>query len=141
MKTCTFFGHRDAKEEVKPLLRQAIIDMIEKEGVQRFYVGAQGRFDLMAISVLKELAPLYGVEYAVVLAYLPAEGRQEAPERLPTILPEGQEACLPRFAIDRRNRWMVAESDYVISYTYKIYGGAVKFTALAEKKRKKVIRI
>ncbi|MBQ8550025.1 MAG: hypothetical protein IJ426_01655 [Clostridia bacterium] len=141
MKTCTFFGHRDAKEEVKPLLRQTIIDMIEKEGVQRFYVGSQGRFDLMAISVLKELAPLYGVRYEVVLAYPPVERRQEAPEGLPTILPEGQEVCLPRFAIDRRNRWMVAESDYVISYTYKVCGGAVKFTALAEKKGKKVIRI
>ncbi len=141
MKTCTFFGHRDASEDVRPALRQAIIDLIEKEGVRRFYVGAQGRFDWMATAILKELAPLYGVRYEVVLAYPPTPERQEAPEGIPTVLPEGQEKVPPRFAIDRRNRWMVEQSDHVISYTYKIYGGAVKFTALAERKGKKVIKI
>ncbi|MBR4086398.1 MAG: hypothetical protein IKM48_06775 [Clostridia bacterium] len=138
MKICTFFGHRDAGEDIKPRLRQAIIDVIEKDGVRHFYVGSQGRFDRMAISALKELAPIYSIRYEVVLAYL---DRQADLEDVPTFFPEGQEEVLPRFAIDRRNRWMVEQSDYVISYTYKIAGGAVKFTRYAEKKGKVVIKI
>ena len=141
MKSCTFFGHRDATEEIKPRLRQAVIDLIEKEGVLRFYVGAQGRFDGMVRNLLKELAEIYPIRFEVVLAYLPSPERKECPEGFPVFLPEGQENVPFRFAIDRRNRWMVAESDYVVSYTYKAHGGAVKFTEYAAKKGKTVIKI
>ncbi len=141
MKTCTFFGHRDATDEIKPTLRQAIINLIEKEEVLQFYVGAQGRFDGMVQSVLKELAEQYPICYEVVLAYPPEPGRHECPDGVPTLLPEGQEIGLLRFAIDRRNRWMIQNSDFVISYTYKSYGGAVKFTELAKQKGLSVISI
>ncbi len=138
MKTCTFFGHRDASDDIRPALKRVIIELIEKEGVRHFLVGSQGRFDRMALSVLKELAPHYGFRYEVVLAYL---GRQEMTEGIPSFIPEGQEQVPCRFAIDRRNFWMVEQSDYVISYTYKVAGGAVKFTRYAEKKGKVVIKI
>ena len=74
MKTCTFFGHRDCPETIKPYLREVLIDLITNNGVNTFYVGNQGRFDGIVRSVLRELEQEYPeIHYAVVLAYLPGK--------------------------------------------------------------------
>ena len=124
-----------------PVLRQAIIDMIVQEGVEQFYVGSQGRFDAMVRELLKELLKSYHFRYDIVLAYPPTPERNEIPKGHPTLLPDGQEQVPLKFAIDRRNRWMVEKSHYVISYTYKSHGGAVKFTALANKRGLSVLSL
>ena len=46
--TCTFFGHKDAPQEIRPLLRDVLLDLIEHQGVTQFYVGNQGSFDRKA---------------------------------------------------------------------------------------------
>ena len=72
-KACTFFGHRDCPETIKPKIRTAVIDLIENHGVTMFYVGNQGNFDRMVRSILKEVTTAYPeVGYAVVLAYMPS---------------------------------------------------------------------
>ncbi len=138
MKTCTFFGHRDSSEELKPALRQAIIELIEKEGVGQFYVGSQGAFDRMALSVLKELAERYPIRCEVVLAYLDRPPTTDHPH---TVYPEGLEQVPLRFSIDRRNRWMLEQSDYAVVYLRRSFGGAAKFATLAEQKGKTIIRL
>ena len=137
---CTFFGHRDTPPEIKTLLRQVISDLIENQGVNRFYVGNQGNFDAMARSLLAEFEQSYGIRYEIVLAYLP---RQEDPlcDTDHTLLPEGIESVPPRFAIEYRNKWMIDHSDIVVTYVTHSFGGAVKFKESAIKKRKKVIEI
>ena len=42
---CTFFGHRDAPESIKPLLRKVLLNLIENQGITQFYAGNQGNFD------------------------------------------------------------------------------------------------
>ena len=70
--TCTFFGHRNAPDTIKPILRKAIVNLIENRGVDLFYVGNQGAFDRTAISVLRGLKEEYPqIQYYVVLAYVP----------------------------------------------------------------------
>lgn len=74
MKVCTFFGHRDCPETIKPRLREVLADLIVSKGVDTFYVGNQGRFDGIVRSVLRELEQEYPeIHYAVVLAYLPGK--------------------------------------------------------------------
>ena len=58
-KACTFFGHRDCPETIKPKIRTAVIDLIENHGVTMFYVGNQGNFDRLVRSVLKEVTTAY----------------------------------------------------------------------------------
>ena len=137
---CTFFGHRDTPPEIKTLLRQVISDLIEKQGVNRFYVGNQGNFDTMARSLLAEFEQSHGISYEIVLAYLP---RQEDPLRDTdhTLLPEGIENVPPRFAIEYRNKWMIAHSDIVITYVTRSFGGAAKFKEMAQKKKRTVIEL
>ena len=77
-KACTFFGHRDCPETIKPKIRTAVIDLIENHGVTMFYVGNQGNFDRLVRSVLKEVTTAYpGVGYAVILAYMPSAKTRE----------------------------------------------------------------
>ena len=90
-KACTFFGHRDCPETIKPKIRTAAIDLIENHGVTMFYVGNQGNFDRMVRSVLKEVTTAYpGVGYAVVLAYMPST-KKRADDFSDTLLPDGIE--------------------------------------------------
>ena len=58
-----------------------------------------------------------------------------------TILPEGIERVHARYAIVRRNNWMIDKSDYVIAYVTHTFGGAYKAVERAKKKEKEVITI
>ena len=136
---CTFFGHSDAPETVKPTLKAAIIELIEKENVTGFYVGNHGNFDRMAISILSELAKTQSIRFYVVLAYQPTE--KDADYLAHTVLPDGIEAVPPRFAINFRNRFMLENADIVITYVTHSWGGAAKFKQLAKKKQKRIIEL
>ena len=72
MPTCTFFGHRDCPETIKPKLKETLIDLITRHGIDTFYVGNHGHFDAYVRSTLRALKQEYPhIRYAVVLAYLP----------------------------------------------------------------------
>jgi uncharacterized phage-like protein YoqJ len=138
---CTFFGHRDCPEAIRPKLRETLIELIEHDGVDLFYVGNQGAFDAMVRSVLRELTPKYPhISYSVVLAYMPTK-RNEYDDYSDTMLPEGIETVPKRFAISWRNKWMLRQSDYVVTYITHSWGGAAQFAELAERKGRKVINI
>lgn len=44
---CTFFGHKDTPQNILPVLRTVIIDLIQNKNVDLFYVGNNGNFDFM----------------------------------------------------------------------------------------------
>lgn len=135
-KACTFFGHRDCPETIKPKIRTAVIDLIENHGVTMFYVGNQGNFDRLVRSVLKEVTTVYPeVGYAVVLAYMPS-AKKRAEDFSDTLLPDGIEKVPKRFAIPWRNKWMIEHADYVVTYVTRLFGGAAQFSALAKSKGK-----
>lgn len=128
---CTFFGHRDCPESIRPMLRQAIEDLAANHGVTMFYVGNQGQFDALVLSVLRELE----VNYAVVLAYLPTTEGDD------TMLPEGIETVHPRYAISWRNRWMVQQAEFAICYVRHTWGGAYRYMEYACRQGKTVINL
>ncbi len=141
--TCTFFGHKNTPDKVKPILREIIIELIETKGVTEFFVGNHGCFDGMVRRTLKELKVIYPeIDYSVVLAYLPKEKDEYGfDDYTDTVFPEGFELVHPKYAIVKRNRWMVEQSDYVVTYVERSFGGAVRFKELAERKGKIVINI
>ena len=49
--------------------------------------------------------------------------------------------CLPRFAISKRNEWMVNHSDMVITCIAHNFGGAAKYADYAKRKNKEVINL
>ena len=136
--TCTFFGHRDTPKEKEPILKSTLKDLIVNKDVNVFYVGNNGKFDSMVCTVLTELSSVYPIKYYIVLSYVPKQ-KTENSER--TILPEGIETVPLRFAIPYRNKWMIEQSDYVVTCVSRSWGGAAQFKELAEKKGKTVINI
>lgn len=143
MSVCTFFGHHDCPAEVKPKLREVLIDLIENHSVDMFYVGNKGAYDWIVRSVLQELSQEYAhIHYAVVLERMPGKRDEDIPEDYSdTMLPEGIEEVSPRFAIVWRNKWMLRQSDYVVTYVTHSWGGATQFAAMAERQKKTVIRL
>ena len=136
MKGCTFFGHRDAPDQLKPKIKDAVLSLIQR-GFTQFYVGNQGAFDRMVLGELEMLAVEFPIRYHIVLAYFPKENLTSKP----TILPEGIEQVPPRFAIGRRNDWMIEHSAVVIAYVYRNYGGAAQYTQKARRKGKEIINL
>ena len=133
-KTCCFFGHREVTHNIRPKLTEIIEKLIVDEGVTYFYVGHQGQFDSIVYSVLKELKARYPqIRYTVVLAYMPNEHIREIYGE-DTLFPDGLESVPKRFAISKRNDWMILHSGFAVCYVYKITGGAAKFREKAEKK-------
>ena len=141
MANCTFFGHRDCPETIKPRLRQVLVDLIANHDVDTFYVGHQGNFDAIARAVLRELkVTIPQIDYAVVLAYMPGK-KTKNEDLFDTMLPEGIESVHPHYAISWRNNWMLKKSDYVVTYVTHACGGAAQFAGKAKRQGKCVINV
>ena len=141
--TCTFFWHRFVPKEKEPTLRSTLIVLIENHSVDLFYVGNHGDFDAMVRRTLRELSARYPIRYHVVLAYMP-EKRDEyqLSDYFDTILPDGIETAPKRFAITYRNKWMIEQSDFVVTYiVHDAASGAAQFKKLAERTEKTVIEL
>ena len=132
---CTFFGHRDTPTEIKVHFREILLDLVERQGVNQFYVATHGSFDAMARSLLAELEQSHGISYQIVLAYLPGK---EAPlyDSDHTLLPEGIETVPPRFAIEYRNKWMIDHSDLVVTYVTRSFGARQNSETLQRRRGK-----
>ena len=139
MVACTFFGHRDCPDSICPKLRSVLVDLIENQQADTFYVGRQGSFDELVYAALRELSAKYPhIRYAVVLERLSGKSTDDFTE---TLFPEVMENVPPRFAIDRRNNWMLQQADLVVVYVTHTWGGAAKFAKKAEKQGKAVINL
>lgn len=135
----TFCGHKKVSdhETVESWLRSVCAELIAK-GANEFYLGGYGGFDFMCASVLRELKKEHAqIKLILVLPYLnrgiPADGYDE------TLYPP-LENVPPRFAISRRNEWMVQESDVLVAYVTHGWGGAAKTLEHARRKKKTILQ-
>ena len=143
MRSCTFFGHRDAPESIRYDLKQVLIDLIENKGVTIFYVGHNGKFDSMVLSELKLFSTVYRhIHYFLVIEDMPDGKTDFGVDEEHLLIPDFIIGNTPKqFALDRRNGWMVNVSYYVVTYVKNTWGGAYKFKERVEKKNKKVINL
>ena len=141
--TCCFFGHKDTPLNIGEKLEAAIEELITEDGANRFLLGNQGNFDMIAFNILRKMKLKHpDISYCVVLAYMPT-GKAAGClyDYSETLLPEGIESVHPRFAISWRNKWMINESDTVVAYVTRTWGGAAKYVEIAAKKRKNIINL
>ena len=138
MLACTFFGHHDCPDTLMPQL-EAAITLCIRDGVSLFYVGNHGHFDALVLSALQRMQRIFPeIQYYIVLAYLPTGATSSD---VHSLFPEGIENAPRRFAISWRNRWMLARSDYVISYVAHSWGNASQLLALARRQGKTVLNL
>lgn len=130
---CTFFGHSDCYGLDENVLKSAIEALIHR-GVDTFYVGNHGRFDSMVFRCLLALEKTYpGISVAVVLAYLPTKKPDYDLYHGYSMYPRIEEGP-PRFAIERRNQWMIDHATHCLAFVNRSYGGAYKFARRAKTK-------
>ncbi len=140
---CAFFGHRtDLPEHLCEALENTIKELIQVNGVNRFYVGTEGKFDWLTAQVLENLQKQFtNIKVETVLAYLPLKEEGKPRNTLPTLYPEQVAKAPKRFAISRRNEWMLNQSDYVVCYVKYVGGGARQYMEKAIRQKKKVINL
>ena len=135
---CTFFGHHDTPNSIKPRLKKVILNLLEA-GADWFYVGNNGRFDLLVQATLMEIEKERAIKYSIVLSYVnerAISGNQGA-----TIFAQGQETACPRFAISKRNEWLLKKSDVVVAYATNKCSNTYKLIEKSNKKGKTVINL
>ena len=138
---CTFIGHRDTPNNIKTVLKSTIIELIEKYSVNEFYVGNHGNFDSMVLSILKEISKAFPhISYTVVLAYIP-QNKEIYKDYTHTLYPDILETTPPRFAIKKRNYWMIKKSDFLVCYVNNKLTNAYDYLERAIKKEKTVINL
>ena len=116
-KTCFFIGSRHTPSRIQPQLAEAVDKHIIEYGVTSFTVGHYGSFDSLVISVLNGAKKQYSHIKLYLLAPYALNQNREAPEGFDgTFYPEGLEKVPMRYAIVQANRYMVQNSDYLISY-------------------------
>ncbi|MBQ3234884.1 MAG: hypothetical protein IJA97_01860 [Clostridia bacterium] len=118
---CSFFGHSTVPSSLKDEIKREVLNLIDNYGVNKFYVGNNGGFDFIVQVVLKEVKKLRsGIEYFIVLSRLNEKVLNEDNEN--SVYPEGFENFIPKFAIVKRNDWMLRSSRFVIAYSkYSFY--------------------
>ena len=136
---CTFFGHKDAPSAIKMRLEE-IIETLINEGIKNYYVGNNGDFDFYVQGVLENIVKKHDdVRFSVVLSAIneTAIGTKQKY----TVFPEGLENALPKFAISKRNDWMINNSQIVITYVRHNFSNSHKWLEKAEKKGLRVINL
>lgn len=141
MSACTFIGHRGCPWDMKDKLEEAVEELIVKEGVRLFYVGNQGGFDRLVYQVLCDMEKRYPIKTKVVLAYINQKEKDSYYDPEKTVYPEEIAKALPRFAIHKRNEYMIQKSRYLICYLNVSFSNAYTFVEKAIKKELKTINL
>jgi len=135
----TFCGHRqvDNQDAVSKWLDLILPSLIEG-GAITFYLGGYGAFDRLAAAAIRRQKLTYpSIESVLVLPYLNRDVDASDYDR--TTYPP-LEKVPPRYAIVKRNHWMVEGADVVISGVVHGWGGAAKTLSHARRKGKVIFQ-
>lgn len=145
-KTCSAFGHRETYARIKEPLTAILEQLITEQDVSCFYTGGMGEFDGIfssAVRILKRTHPQ--VRLFLVLPYYTANINKERAffesEYDGLVLPSALDGLHYKSAIKARNRWMIEQSDYIITCVYKSRGGAYDAMRYAAAKNKLYLNI
>ncbi len=141
MESCCFFGHKNCPDRIKARLLSTIESLIIEKQVRRFYVGSQGSFDRFAYEALCTLENRYQIEFYVVLPYLNRPVEFPYYDMQKTIFPDVLTKTPARFAIRKRNSYMIQQSNYIISYINDPYSNTYPNMEEAFKKKKHIINL
>ena len=150
MTTCTFAGHREVYQPgIAEKLDAAISKiLINSDNDFSFLVGGMGEFDgacPSAVRRAKKQHPEKRITLSLVMPYLTHElnNNKDYYEQSydEIIVPMELAGIHYKSAIKKRNQWMVDNSDYLIAFVYRNYGGAYTTLNYARKKNLNTINL
>lgn len=145
----SFAGHSaiSSKSKIKELVKEQLRNHIINAEPITCYLGGYGDFDEICTCACKELKQeSINIELVYITPYLHLSEQAKMKEMQAyglydtTIYPP-IENTPPRYAILKRNEWMMTNADIVIVYINHTYGGAYRSFQVAKRKKKKIINI
>lgn len=136
----SFCGHSDyikAHNDEEKIL-SFLYHNIKEEEVE-FYLGGYGSFDNFAYTCAKKYKstnPLCKLIYVT-----PYMNPKQQTHTYDLIIYPPLESIPPRFAITHRKKWMIGQSDIVIAYLNRQFGGAYKSYLIAKKLKKTIFNL
>ena len=145
----TFLGHSSLYncENLLEEIKRTIMKNINGEDNVCFYCGGYGDFDNLCAEACRLVKnEQENSEIVFVTPYI-TELQQEKMKYLvdsklydSIIYPPLE--CVPlKFAISKRNEWMVDRADLIIAYVKHTYGGAYKSFLYAKRRKKHIINL
>ena len=140
IKRCCFAGHSDIWDSsLTEKIKSVAEDLIVNHNVREFWVGNYGNFDGSAASVIRELQKTYSdVKLDLVIPYLTKsinEYKELYYKKCDNILiADIPENTPKRFHITKANEYMVNNSDFMICYIQRSWGGAITTYKYAKRK-------
>ena len=161
MKTCAFTGHRpqhlpfgmNENDErcvrLKEILKEEIINLIEKEGVTHFITGMALGVDLYAAEIVLDLKACYPnitLESAIPCETQAVKWSAAQRERYYDIAAQCDKETMLQChyspdCMDKRNRYMVDHADYILAVWNGCPSGTGNTVRYAHKKGKSIIVI
>lgn len=124
------------KEKIEIKLKYEVVNLIENEGVTTFYNGNKGAFDGLCAHCVNEIKKDYQfIKLYWILPYPILKEDKYSLNNFDETLYPALEKVSKRFAIVRRNEWVINNSDFLISYVRHSWGGAYRTLKYAEKKQ------
>ena len=109
------------------------------EGADCFLLGGYGGVDSLVAHTVHELKRHYpAIHSTLVIPYLNREYSTELYDD--TTYPPLEDVPM-KFAISKRNEWMVDQADAVVAYVTHGWGGAAATLQYVERKNKRIIRV
>ena len=145
----TFVGHSFVrfKNQVKEIVKGKIKNTIMNSGFVTCYLGGYGEFDEICACVCRELKQSgVRIEVVYVTPYISLAQQAKIKENEKcglydtSIYPPIEKTPL-RFAISKRNEWMITNADLIIAYVNHSSGVAYKSFRFAKCKGKDIINI
>ncbi|MBR2506611.1 MAG: hypothetical protein IKB70_06805 [Bacilli bacterium] len=142
----TFCGHSNClfSDEEKEKFKQLLIKKIRKNPTCKFYLGGYGAFDSLCLRTLRELKTYFpNIELLFITPYLDKNYSklELAKYYYDDIIFPPIENVPRKFAILKRNEWMVDSADLIIAYVKYSWGGAAKTLKYAKRKKKQIINL
>lgn len=135
----SFIGHREVENfsYVEEQVENIVKELIEKKEYVEFYVGRNGDFDIMVASVIKRVQRDYGqVNNSLILIIPYPIADLEYMEKYYDEVWYPQELYHVHYkvAITKRNEWFVNNSEMLVAYVDREYGGAYECLKKAKQK-------
>ena len=140
MKACCGFGHRNVFENISGKLDKAV-EEVKTQGCEIFYTGAMGEFDRLFSSAVRKAKKIYPhIKLICVKPYFTNDINTDKDYYKAmyddVIIPPTIIGVHYKSAIKSRNRWMIDNSDVVLIYIVRDYGGAYEAKKYTEHARK-----
>ena len=143
----TFCGHAQYTENEDD--EQKILAFLEekiKDRPAELYLGGYGSFDSFARKCGRKFQQTHSnVKLVFVTPYLTVEYQKnqlaQKKDLYDAILYPNLENVPQKFAISRRNKWMVEQADHIVAYIDHAWGGAYQAYKHAKHKQKSIFNI